>query len=112
MLAAPPSPFPLPPAGKGSPASIRRSSVQIGRDLDQVAIGIAAIHRPDRAERALAPARAEFDLHAACVQVLDHLLRADGGDEAEVGVAGLGAGAGRPLALVVVMRAQVDLLAA
>ena len=46
------------------------------------------------------------------MQVIDHLLRPDRGDEAQIGAAGLGVHPGDPGVLVVVERAEVDLLAA
>jgi len=84
----------------------------IRRNLDQTAVGIPAIHRLDRSQRALFGDRTRLDRDAAAMQVLDHVLGPDCGDEAKVGGAGPAVHAGEPRARIAVMRAQVDLLAA
>ena len=56
-----------------SPAFASGRLALVGRDLDQAAVRIAAIHRPQRAARALPGVRALLDRHAARPEMRDHL---------------------------------------
>src|SRR5580658_6803441 len=84
----------------------------IRRNLDQIAVWIAAIHRLDRAQSASPLDWPLRDRHATIVQMSDYLIRRHGGDEAQITRAGLVGLPGRPGINVVVMRAEIDLLAA
>src|SRR5579872_5083305 len=60
-------------------------------DFDQIPVRVADIDRDQRARRALALDRPDFDRDAAATEMLDHLRHRSFGDETEV------AGAGRRL---------------
>src|SRR5581483_332315 len=76
------------------------STRQVGRDLDQVAVRIATVHRADRSQCPGAFHWAGKDRYTAIVQVPDHLDRRDGSDEAEIAGAGGGIDAGHPASRV------------
>src|SRR4051794_35965888 len=90
----------------------RNDPLLIRRNLDQAAVGVAAVDRAQRAARALLDDRALFDGDAAGGQMRDHLVRAHRGEEAQVVAAGRLMVAGEPLHLVGVARAHIDLLVA
>src|SRR5579859_5823339 len=53
----------------------------IRRNLDQAAVGVAAIDREQGAARALLFGRAFLDFHAMRVEMRDHLIRRARGEE-------------------------------
>src|SRR5688500_18819759 len=89
-----------------------RADLLVGRDLDQVAVGIAAIDRDDGAQRAHLLAGPFLDGDAATPEMLRHLLRRGLGQETEVVAAGRDLPSGEPLLLCRRVGPQVDLLAA
>src|SRR5918997_1525126 len=62
----------------------RLIGARIAGDLDQIAVGIAAVVRDHRAERAGLPNGSFGDRHSAGSQVCADLVRAGVGDEAQV----------------------------
>ena len=92
-------------------AGARISPGLVGRNLDQIAVGIAAIHRRNGPARRSADRTLE-NLDAVIVQMADHLVRRHGGDEAHIAGPGVRADAGGPCAKIGIDRAQIDLLAA
>ena len=85
-------------------------SIRIGRDLDEVAVGIAAVDGADRAARALLAHRTLLDRHPAGGEVGDHRLGVAAREEAEIVAAGGGVETGEPFNRIGADRAQVDLL--
>jgi len=59
-----------------------RSSPEVGCDLDQIAVGVAAIHGFDWAKCAGFADRTVYDRDPAIVQMVDHILAAHRGHEA------------------------------
>src|SRR5436190_19766110 len=65
-------------------SKIKLRSLLVRGNLDQVAVGIAAIDRHDRAQRALLVGRAFLDRDAARLEMFDHLQRRRAGQETEI----------------------------
>src|SRR5581483_8526038 len=59
-------------------------SINVGRDLDQAAVGIAAVHGHQRAARAGALVWSGFDRNTASLEMRHHGIRAGAGQEAQV----------------------------
>src|SRR4051794_37112012 len=88
------------------------SAALIRRNLDQAAVRIPAIDRPQRAAGALFGDRAFLDCDAVGFEMRDHLVRGACGQKAQIVTAcGLVVG-GEPLDLVGAARPHVDLLIA
>src|SRR6185437_6166213 len=84
----------------------------IGGNLDQVAVGVAAIDRTQRAARALSGNRALLDRHAARLEMRHHLIRGASGEKAKI-VAADGFMVHRePFDLVGIAWTHIDLLLA
>src|SRR5580700_11178405 len=88
------------------------SACQIGGDLNQIAVRIAAIYRADRTKRASPLGRAGIDRHTAVVQMAHHPVWRRGGDEAEIAGTGCVVRSSDPTSLIGAARPNVDLLAA
>src|SRR4030088_1533553 len=84
----------------------------IRRNLDQAAVGIPAIDRPQRAAGAMFPDRTLLDRHAARLQMRDHLVRRARGEKAQIVTACGFMIRGEPLDLVGIARPHVDFLVA
>src|SRR5215813_6317216 len=78
-------------------------------DLDQVAVGVAAVDRRHRPERASALDRSGLEAYLAGLEMRDHLLGRVLGDEAQVIAARDRVSAGEPGHRVGIDRAEVDL---
>src|SRR5271166_5647501 len=100
------------PPGRRAFSEWYPSARQVGGDLDQIAVRIAAIYRPDWTQRAGALHRSGEDRHATVVQMADHLIRRCRGDEAQIAGAGRVVHPGDPASRIGIRRAHVDLLAA
>src|SRR4051794_24032865 len=85
-------------------------SIGVRGNLDQAAVGIAAIDRPQRAARALLGDRAFLDHNPVRPEMRDHIIRRARGEEAEVVAAGGFVVGSEPVDLVGVLRPHVDLL--
>ena len=91
-------------------SSRRRRELLVRRDLDQIAVGIAAIDRDDDAHGAVLFAGPFLDGDAAAPEMVRHLLRRRPGQEAKVVAARRDLPAGEPLLLRRRLGPQVDLL--
>src|SRR3954454_7371438 len=96
---------------RGRSRSLRRT-VLIGRDLDQAAVGVAAVDRSQGAAGALLGDRAFLDVDAVGLQMRHHLLGCAGCEKAEIATPCGFPGGGEPLDLVGVVRPYIDLLIA
>ena len=63
---------------------------QVGADLDHVPVGVTEVDAADGTGRAGALDRAFLDRDAVRGKFPDHLIQLVGGDQAQVGAAGLG----------------------
>src|SRR5687768_1558757 len=93
-------------------ASRSTSLPLIRRNLDQTAVGIPAVHRPQRAAGALLADRPLFDGDAVRLEVRNHLVRRARGEKAQIVAAGGLVIRGEPLDLVSAARPHIDLLVA
>src|SRR3954470_14990013 len=99
-------------AARPGHASVSARAVLIRGNLNQAAVGIAAIHRSERAARALFCHRAFLDRNATGVKMRDDLFGARGSEKAQIVAArGLMVG-GEPFHLVGIARTYVALLVA
>src|SRR6266566_2059007 len=88
------------------------AAILIRRDLDQAAVGVAAVHRAQRAAGALFGHRAFFDRRAACVEMRDYLFRRARGEKAQIVTPRGFMVRGEPLDLVGTKRSHIDFLVA
>src|SRR5205807_1919931 len=94
-----------------SPCALRHISL-IRRNLDQAAVGVAAVDRSQRAARALLGYRTLLDRHAAGRKMRDHVFRRGRSKKAQIVAAGGLVVGGEPLHFVGVARPHIDLLVA
>src|SRR5215475_12870356 len=120
-----PYPIPLPPdaawikcelvlsPGSGLTTILSLTGVLfVGRNLDEAAVGIAAIDRAQEAACALPCARAFLDGNTTCLQMRDHLLGTACGEKAQILAARRFMVGGEPFGLVGTLWPHIDLLVA
>src|SRR5436305_8345984 len=87
-------------------------SILIRRNLDQAAVGVAAIYRAQRTARTLLGHRAFLDCDSAAFEMCDDFVGPGRGEKAQIVAAGGLMVGGEPLHLVGIVRPHIDLLVA